>query len=93
MTPTRRTQRVHTLAGCVRVRVGGRVGERAGVRAGERAGERVGVAKAQQHATAEFATRRNTIAKPSYHWNSLRVRNCHRRRILHKHNQHNQHIE
>ena len=26
--------------------------------------------------------RRNTKAKPSYHWNSLIVRSCHRRRKL-----------
>ena len=36
----------------------------------------------------QFAMRRNTIARPSCHWNSLTIRNCHRRRILHKHNQH-----
>ena len=43
---------------------------------------------AHQHATAECAMRRNTIARPRYHWNSLMIRNCYRRRILHKHNQH-----
>ena len=31
---------------------------------------------AQQHATEEFAIRQNTIAKPSYHWSSLIIRNC-----------------
>ena len=43
---------------------------------------------ARQHVTDELAMRRNTIAKPSYRWNSLIIRNCLRRRILHKHNQH-----
>ena len=36
----------------------------------------------------QFAMRRNTIAKRSCDWNSLTIRNCHRLRILHKHNQH-----
>ena len=29
------------------------------------------VGVAQQHVTDEYAMRRNTIAKPRYHWNSL----------------------
>ena len=44
------------------------------------------VGVAQQHVTDEYAMRRNTIAKPSYHWNSLII-HCYRRRILYKHNQ------
>ena len=44
---------------------------------------------AQQHTTYEFATRRNTIAKPTYHWNSPIISNCRcRHRIVHKYNQH-----
>ena len=70
MTPTRRTQRVHALAGYVRVL----------------AGERVGVAAHSM--PDEFIMRRNAMEKPSYHWNSLIIRNWHRRRILHKHDQH-----
>ena len=70
------------------VLAGVRVGRRVRVRAGGRVGGGCRSGSAQQHATDEFAMRRNTIAKPSYHWNSLIIRNCHRRRILYKHNQH-----
>ena len=33
----------------------------------------------------EFAMRRNTIAKPNYHWQSVIDRKCYCRRILNKH--------
>ena len=85
---TLRRVRAEGLAG---VRTGGRAGGRAGGRVGVRAGGRVGggcrSGSAQQHATDEFAMRRNTIAKPRYHWNSPIIRNCYRRRIVYKHNQ------
>ena len=78
MTPKRRTQRVDALG--VRKNVSEYVSKWVSENA----------SKWQRTAAChnEFAMRRNSIAKPSCHWNSRITRNCYRRRILYKHNQH-----
>ena len=53
---------------------GVRVGVRVGTRVRARVGERVGVA-AHSSMRDEFVMRRHTMETPSYHWNSLIIRN------------------